>query len=266
MPLLRWTNLLLSATLLLQAPLLHARLLRIETIKSEPFGYDDARGKGGMMYEIGNLIASTAGMPYQNNVVPYARTVVSLRNGTADMVLRFGNEELTSVAHQVTPVLALPTMIFSRAASHILRFEDLQGATLATARSFPIDPRIAADPAIHVYLTDSNEHSVRMLFAGRVDAVLGSDLGIYGAASRQSIKLSEFGMPIPLAPQHFWLHFSRKTADTATSVALKNAVEKLERDGSINRIWKKYLDQAMLPATSLPALPAPTASILPVKR
>ena len=135
MPLLRWTNLLLSATLLLQAPLLHARLLRIETIKSEPFGYDDARGKGGMMYEIGNLIASAAGMPYQNNVVPYARTVVSLRNGTADMVLRFGNEELTTVAHQVTPVLALPTMIFSRAASHILRFEDLQGATLATARS-----------------------------------------------------------------------------------------------------------------------------------
>lgn len=257
-----WTTLLLSATLLLQAPLLQARLLRIETIKSEPFGYDDARGKGGMMYEIGNLIASTAGMQYQNNVVPYARTVVSLRNGTADMVLRFSNDELAAVAHQVTPVLAMPTMIFSRATSRIQRFEDLRGATLATSRSFPIDPRISADPTIHVYLTDSNEHSVRMLFAGRVDAILGSDLGIYGSASRQNIKASEFGTPIPLAPQYFWLHFSRKTADTATSTALKNAVTKLERDGSISRIWKKYLDQAMLPVSPPPA-PASAAQPVP---
>lgn len=242
------------AVVLLQTPLLQARELRIETIKSDPFGYDDSRGKGGMMYEIGNLIAETAGLPYQNNIVPYARTVVSLRSGTADMVLRFSNEELASVAYQVAPVLAMPTMIIGRAENNQRKLEDLRGSTVATSRSFPVDRRVAAEPAIHIYFTDSNEHSVRMLFAGRVDAILGSDLGIYGAAQALNRKVGDFSQPIPLEPQNFWLHFSRKTADPATMAALKKAVEKLQRQGAIERIWKKYLSKAMPPLSQAPAL------------
>lgn len=238
----RWTALLLSATLFCLPAAAQARMLRIETIKSEPFGFEDGAGKGGMMYEIGNLIAETAGLQYENRVVPYARTVLSLREGSADMVLRFNNDELTRVAIQVAPVLPLPTMVMGRAGNDFRHLEQLRGLTVAMSRSFPGDRRVTDNPTLRLYLTDSNEHSVRMLFAGRVDAVLGSDVGLYGAASKLQHDPGDFGQPIMLEPQYFWLHLSRKTADPATVAALKTAVEQLRRDGRIEQIFRRYLN------------------------
>ena len=229
---------------LLLALSVQARTLKIETIRTDPFGYDDARGKGGMMYEIGNLIAETAGLPYENRIVPYARTVLSLKDGSADMVLRFNNEELSSVAIQVIPVVGMQTVVLSRATRPVNSLAELNGKLLAVVRSFPLDPRIEDNSSIRIYTTDSNEHSMRMLLAGRVDAVLGSDVGMYGAASTLGHQINEFAAPIKLESRDFWLHLSRKTADEATIKALKNAVEKLQRQGAINRIRQRYLPQS----------------------
>lgn len=89
-------------------------VLRIETIQSEPFGRIGPQGASGLMVDIGMRIAQRAGLAAENRVVPYARTVLSLQNGSADMVLRFSNEELQAVAVQVAPVLPLPTVLVSR--------------------------------------------------------------------------------------------------------------------------------------------------------
>ena len=225
-----------------------ARTLKIETIRTDPFGYEDARGKGGMMYEIGNLIAETAGLPHENRIVPYARTVLSLKDGSADMVLRFNNDELSSAAIQLMPVVSMQTVVLSLANRPVNSLTELDGKLLAVVRSFPLDPRIENNSAIRTYITDSNEHSMRMLLAGRVDAVLGSDVGMYGAASTLGYPANEFAAPIKLDSRDFWLHVSRKTADDATTIkALKNAVEKLQRQGAINRIRQRYLPSGAAP-------------------
>lgn len=239
----RWPLLLSCVLSLLLALPLQARTLKIETIRTDPFGYDDVRGKGGMMYEIGNLIAETAGLPYENRVVPYARTVLSLKDGSADMVLRFNNDELTGVAIQLVPVVGMQTVVLSLASRPVKSLEALNGKLLAVVRSFPVDPRISNAHGIRVYTTDSNEHSMRMLLAGRVDAVLGSDVGMYGAASTLGHRADEFAPPVKLESRDFWLHLSRKTADDSTIKALKNAVEKLQRQGAIDRIRQRYLPQ-----------------------
>lgn len=236
----RFVLLALSVSLMLALPA-QARKLKIETIRSDPFGYEDNRGKGGMMYEISNLIADTAGLEYENRVVPYARTVLSLREGTADMVLRFNNEELATVALQVTPVVGMQTVVLTRADTRINSLADLHDKVLAVVRSFPVDKSISDDKAIRTYVTDSNEHSVRMLFAGRVDAILGSDVGMYGAAKTLGYASSKFAAPLKMDVHEFWLHYSRKTADEATIKTLKAAVEKLQRQGAFTRIQQNYL-------------------------
>ncbi len=222
-------------------------LLRIDTIQSEPFGYRDQRGTGGMMYEIGNLIAETAGIPYQNRVVPYARTVANLRDGHADMVLRFGNPELTQVATQVAPVVAMPVQVFTLAGREVNSIAALRGKTVAVARSFPLDRRISAEPAIRLYLVDNNEHGVRMLFAGRVDALIGSDFGVLGAIRHLQRKPEDLGPTLPLEQQYFWLHLSRRVGDPAIADRLKTAVETLQQQGAIQRIWQTYLPTTTKP-------------------
>lgn len=231
----------LLLTLLLAAPaVVEAGKLRIETIKSEPFGYEDQRGKGGMMYEISNLIADTAGFEHDNQIVPYARTVLSLRTGTADMTLRFTNDELRQVAIQVAPVIGMPTGIYSLARRPYQSLQELDGAVLAVVRSFPVDARVTARKGIIQYTTDNHEHSLKMLLAGRVDAVLSTDYGIRGAALSLGRSPDELAPPITLEKQYFWLHLSRKTATPEIVSALSAAVTKLQNRGDIARIQRKY--------------------------
>lgn len=214
--------------------------LRIETIQSAPFGVVDGGVSNGMMYEIGNLIAERAGRSAVNQVVPYARTVVSLRNGSADMVIRFSNEELAEVAVQVARVLPMQTVLLSLPGSRVERLADLAGATVSVARSAPLDPRLEAVPGVHFERVQNNEMSVRMVAAGRVKAAFGSRLGLLGAAHRLEMRQDQFAPPLVVGSQDFWLHVSRKSATPELLEALRRGLESALRDGSIEQIRRRY--------------------------
>jgi ABC-type amino acid transport substrate-binding protein len=206
-------------------------VLRIETIQSEPFGRQGPRGPSGLMYDIGNLIAARAGLAAQNRVVPYARTVLSLRDGDADMVLRFSNADLEVVSHQVAPVLALPTVLVSLRETPLRCLEDLQGRALAVPRSFPVPDSVARLPGLRMHGVNNNEHAVQMLVSRRVDAAYGSNLGLFGAARELGLR------------QTFWLHLSRRCATPELIERLAKAVEALQRAGEIARAYQRALDE-----------------------
>lgn len=215
-------------------------LLRIQTIQSEPFGRIGAQGPGGLMYELGGLIAQRAGMAAENRVVPYARTVLSLQHGSADMVLRFSNDELKAVAHQVAPVLALPTVAVSRRDAPVSRLEELARLSLAVPRSFPVPDSLAG---LNLQWVNSNEHAIQMLMSRRVDAAYGSNLGLFGAARGLGLRMQAFARPFVVERQSFWLHLSRRTATPELIERLAKAVESLRRDGSIGRLYQQALDE-----------------------
>lgn len=232
-----------GAVLLAAAWPAHADLevLRIETIQSEPFGRSGPQGPGGLMFDIGLLIAQRAGLAAENHVVPYARTVLSLQNGTADMVLRFTNDELKAVAHQVAAVLPLPTVVVSRQDASVQRLEDLSRLSLAVPRSFPMPDRLTALSGLRLQWVNNNEHAIQMLMSRRVDAAYGSNLGLFGAARSLGVPMQAFARPLPVERQTFWLHLARRSATPELIERLARAVESLHRDGSISRLYERTL-------------------------
>ncbi|MDR7268738.1 ABC-type amino acid transport substrate-binding protein [Pelomonas saccharophila] len=224
-------------------PLLAAEefVLRIETIQSEPFGRAGPPGPGGLMYDIGNLIAQRAGLAVRNRVVPYARTVLSLQDGVSDVVLRFSNDELKAVAQQVAPVLTLPTVVVSRRDAPLRRLEDLAHLSLAVPRSFPMPEELVSLAGLRVQAVNNNEHSIQMLMGRRVDAAYGSNLGLFGAARGLGLRMEEFARPLLVERQTFWLHLSRRSATPELIDRLTKAVESLQRDGSIARLYQRAL-------------------------
>jgi polar amino acid transport system substrate-binding protein len=218
-------------------------LLRIQTIKSEPFGRIGPEGSSGLMYDIGLLIAQRAGLPAENHVVPYARTVLSLQTGSADMVLRFSNEDLRAVAHQVAPVLPLPTVLVSRREAPLQRLEDLSPLSLAVPRSFPLPESLTGLAGLRLQWVNNNEHAVQMLMGGRVDAAYGSNLGLFGAARGLGLRMQAFAPPVVVERQTFWLHLSRRSATPALIERLAKAVESLHHDGSISRLYRRALEE-----------------------
>jgi len=218
-------------------------VLRIETIQSEPFGRVGPQGSSGLMVEIGLLIAQRAGLAAENRVVPYARTVLSLQEGSADMVLRFSNDEIKAVALQVAPVLPLPTVLVSRREAPLQRLEDLSRLSLAVPRSFPMPDSLTRVPGLRVQWVNSNEHAVQMLMGRRVDAAYGSNLGLFGAARGLGLRMQEFARPLVVERQIFWLHLSRRSATPELIERLAKAVDSLQRDGSITRLYQRALEE-----------------------
>lgn len=218
-------------------------VLRIETIQSEPFGRVGPQGASGLMYEIGMLIAQRAGLAVENRVVPYARTVLSLQNGSADMVLRFSNDELKLVAHQLAPVLPLPTVLVSRREEPLVQLEALSNRSLAVPRSFPLPERLASVAGARLQWVNNNEHAIQMLMGRRVDAAYGSNLGLFGAARGLGLRMQVFARPLLVEHQTFWLHLSRRSATPELIERLTKAVEALHRDGSIGSLYQRALEE-----------------------
>jgi ABC-type amino acid transport substrate-binding protein len=219
-----------------------ARELRIDTIAVAPFGFYTAAGQPtGIMYELGNLIAREAGFSATNQIVPYAQTVISVKHGGADFVLRYGNAELTEVAIQVASVLSLPTIVLGLPSAQFRSLEDLHGKTVGVMRGGRFDQRFDADIAIRKYPVLDYQQMLKMLMAKHLDAGIGSTVGIYYSASQLGLQQAQLGVPLVLSEQHFVLHFSRKTADDATIVALQTAVERLKQRNAIAPLVDKYV-------------------------
>ena len=216
--------------------------LKIDTIAVAPFGFTGADGKPtGMMYEIGNRIAEEAGFKHTNDIIPYARTIIDLESGAADFVLRFTNEQLPQIAVQVATVVTMPTIVVGLAGSRYKSLNDLHGKSVGQLRGGKFDDKFDADSAITKYEANDYIQIMRMLAAKRLDAGIGSSVGVYYSANSVGIKPEELGAPLVLSSKDFILHFSKKNADPKTTQALKAAVEKLNKQGEIKKIINKYM-------------------------
>lgn len=219
-----------------------ARVLRIATIESLPFGYVDAAGNpGGLMFEIGNRVAEEAGLAYVNNVLPYARTVVELESGSYDVVLRYGNEQLSHVAFPVVGIVSFPSVVVGAAGQRFNSLADLRGKTVGVVRGGRFDDAFDADPAIRKEATGNYEQTMRMVVAKRIDAGIGSNVGLYFNAKRAGIRPDQLGPPLVLGHKTFTLFFSKKTADPEILNTLNAAAKRLQRTGELRRLIEKYV-------------------------
>jgi len=221
---------------------LAAEDLKIGTIAVAPFGMVGDDGKPtGMMYDIANKIAETAGLKYTNTLVPYARSVVSLGEGLVDVVLRFNNAELPGVSTPLGSVATMPTIILSKKAQPFATLQALRGKTVGVLKGGVFDDRFSKDEAILKQEVPDYDQMIRMLMAGRFDAAIGSNVGLYYVANKQGIAQDQLGTPLVLTTQDFLVHFSKKNKDERVKEALKAAIESLRKDGTFEKIIDKYM-------------------------
>lgn len=237
-----WATLCAVAISLTAAPA-QARDLRIVTIDSAPFGFVGADGRpAGIMHDISNLIAREAGFGFTNHVLPYPRTALAVASGEADFVIRYRSDELEAGAVQVGGVLSLPTIVIGKASLHLKGLADLHGKTVATPRGGRFDEAFEADAAITKYPVSDYPTALRMLASGRVDAALGSSVGLLYNAQQAGLERRQLGQPLVLSTQTFVLHFSRKTADAETLAAIRAAMKRLEKRQAFRQVADRYLE------------------------
>lgn len=218
-----------------------ARPLNIVTIDIPPFGMTDKDGRPhGIMYEISNRIATQAGFTSHNMLLPYARTVIALKHGRADFVLRFDNDSLGEAALKVAPIFPLQVIVLGAAGKRLRTFDDMHGLTIGVMRGGHFNDAFAADDAIKKHPINNYQQGLSMVVNGRIDGLIGSDLGIYTVAEEMGLTQARFSRPLVLGEQQFWLFYSRKTADDATLARLTRAVEQLRKQGIFAQIVGRH--------------------------
>lgn len=230
-----------AVTLQLSCGAATGQSLKIETIHGPPWGFIGSDGKAtGMMYEIGNLIAREAGFNYTNALAPYARTAIDIENGSADIVLRFENEQMTRGAVAVATIVAMPIIVLGPGGTHFNSLSDLHGKTVGYVRTSKYVPEFDTSTAIVKYAVNDYQVMARMLAMRRLDGGIGSSVGLYYGAHMAGVKKEQLGDPLVLGHNEFILFMSKKTARPETIAALRDAVKKLAASGEIKRIMDRY--------------------------
>lgn len=215
--------------------------LKIVTIDGAPWGFVGVDGKPtGIMYEIGNRIAAKAGFDYTNTLVPYPRTAVEIERGSADFILRFGNDQMRRDAVAVASIVAMPIILIGPARTRFDSLHKLHGKTVGVIRTSKYVEQFDSDTAIQKYAVKDYMTMARMLAMRRLDAGVGSSVGLFYGAYTAGVKPEELGIPIVLGDNEFILFYSKKAAKPETIKVLKEAVGKLIASGEIAQIIDRY--------------------------
>ena len=218
--------------------------LRIITIEGPPWGFVGSDNQpAGMMYEIGNKLAETAGLAYVNKLVPYARTAFDIEHGMADVILRFSNEHMERVATPVATIVKMPIIIVGPSGTTFRSLDDLRGKTVGVIRTSAYVAAFDANTAINKYAVNDYQIMANMIARHRLDAGIGSSAGLYYGAMAAGVKPEELGAPLVLGSNDFVLFYSKKTSSPTMIEALKQAAGKLAASGDIHRIVSKYTGQ-----------------------
>jgi polar amino acid transport system substrate-binding protein len=215
--------------------------LRIATILGPPWGFIGSDGQPtGMMYEIGNRVAQVAGLRYINSLVPYPRTAADIENGIADVTIRFGNDQMTRGAVPAGVVVSMPVILVGPSGKNYGKLSELHGKTVGVVRTSKYVEQFDTDHAIQKYPVNDYVTMAKMLAMRRLDAGIGSSLGLFYGAYMAGVKPEDFGVPLVLGSNDFILFVSRKTAKPGTARALEEALKKLLASGEIKQIMGKY--------------------------
>ena len=180
--------------------------LRIATILGPPWGFMGSDGQPtGMMYEIGNRIAEVAGLRYTNSLVPYPRTAADIENGSADVTIRFGNDQMARGAVPAGVVVSMPVILVGPSGKNYSKLSELHGKTVGVVRTSKYVEQFDTDNAIQKYPVNDYVTMAKMLAMRRLDAGVGSSMGLFYGVYMAGVKPEDIGVPLVLGSNDFIL-------------------------------------------------------------
>jgi polar amino acid transport system substrate-binding protein len=216
--------------------------LDMHVIQNAPIGYLDSEGNPtGTHWDYLDAIAEHSGLCINKRLLPYARVRASLEQGGHDGGIMFRSEDLDSKIQAAAHIRSLAVVVIPRKGISIDTYEDLKGLQIGKTRSTRLNSRFDTDTALRKYKLNNYEQAVKMIAAGRLDAVAGSQLVL----SYQLNKLDAFDKvdmkgSYVLGHQEQWLQFSVQSQYTDKIPLLRSTVDTLRSQGVLDRIMAKH--------------------------
>jgi len=222
---------------------IYAEPVRFATFDFAPYALrDDPQGRLGLFIDIDRAIASRANITIIDSVLPIARALKNMERGVSDcsvfVLTSWSKDNFIPVA-KIND--RLETVIVTRRGLTINSIEDLHGHRLAIPRGSFRDLPISTDPDIQKFYTNGYEQSVRLLKAGRVDAIAGSELSILHYLSIGEMGRKDIGEIFAFERKQLWLQCARDQLSSEMISKLQQATDSLRMEGVFDNLLKRYI-------------------------
>lgn len=227
-----------------------ARLIVNGDYAFPPYSYLQDNKPHGIDVEIMHELSQRSGVAFDIQLVPFKRLIENLKVGATDLgmaVLRNPEREAFAL---YSGVLHNSTYVLFTNKGREFRFETLEhlrGKSIGRVRGFFISEAFDAEVAAgRITVSDSAaaEQSIKMLQAGRVDAISGQSVVTRYLAREMGLVDKLVALPQVLTPDRpAYLVISKASAvpdKERLGEKLRAALEAMHKDGSVDRIEARY--------------------------
>lgn len=150
-------------------------------------------------------------LTFEIKVVPFKRAVVMTKEGDADFGVFMESTKRNQMAMPIVKLGNATFVIVSLKGSPITRLQDLSGKTLGRILGGTKIKSLSAIEDIHYHHFKTHNDGVKLLTAGRIDALLTADFRVLDAFEQLSLKPTDIARPIPVEDRELWLYWSWKS-------------------------------------------------------
>ena len=213
--------------------------LRIATPDLGSCGFMVEGRPGGFCFELANAMARAVGMEPVNRLAPLARSVEEFAAGGTDLIIVLPEERVVTAGEDLGPVRTMPMVAWARIETPLRDVRDLGGKLVAVVRGSRYENEAGHALGIVPFPCKDHELSLKMLLAGRVQAVIGSYLGLASSMRKLGLQRRYFGDPLVLSEEVMHAYVSKRL-DRAERDRLKAALDGLLRDGTVAGLRDRY--------------------------
>ncbi|WP_085297575.1 substrate-binding periplasmic protein [Cognaticolwellia mytili] len=177
---------------------------------------------------------------------PYARILYSLKTAELDLALIFKNTAIEDDADYIGPLSYSKIVVVSHIDNTIDNYDDLYTLkNIAVIRNAQFEETFDQDRKLNKANVDSYQQAVKMLKHGRVDAVIGSLIGIEYALHQQNMNNDIISKAFHLGSKEWGLHLSKKSKHIKLKPSLIKAVKKNYQEDLIHQLYEQQIQNCI---------------------
>ncbi len=193
-----------------------------------------------MLRDFNAAVSERAGLSHIDRIMPLKRIHKELVKGgvafSTFIPAPWSKRDLIQVA-EITA--NLNSIVVPKKGLAVRRLQDLYGLTIAIPRGSYHGMEIMTDQNIKRVLTNGYDQSAAILRAGRVDAMVGSDIAVYHSLRAAGVAEADIGRPFVFLKLPLWLQ-CRRDVDPNHIESLRRAAQQLRAEGAFDGIKAHY--------------------------
>ena len=212
-------------------------------IEIPPYGYrENSSGLRGIYYDILTEAIKRRDRPISLEVIPTKRLLNYMDEGRIACSIFLAVDFVKNRYEKIAPVgRDLRSIILAAKGQKLTVYDDLKGRRVAITRGIVYGHKVDDDPSIERIITKDYDQSMKMLKAGRVDAVVGTDVSLLYLLKKSKIDPAILPKPLVLNSKSIHLWCAKGALSDAEKGSFEGIFSEMQKDGTLKKIWDTYL-------------------------